>query len=257
LSRDGKPPSLTLTISNGSTATIPLTPVSPGQARIDSALSDFGNKDLPSPPPPPPEKSGRRPGAQAPSMGLHLSKAQRELARNDSLLSQSETKAAQKESPAGSTTSPVVKRKAMPVQTMRKFKSLAELGSGPRGRTGGPLPPTYVPRKVSVDSPNAQPSDGAQPLSAMTSPPPTPDKEEPAAVQNPPRKTLGLPSNPRGRSGPISPRHVRGKSSTGFNLLKVSNLIARQLTSSNQLSNRPSDRHRPYRQWSSRPSHQR
>jgi hypothetical protein len=54
--------------------------------------------------------------------------------------------------------------------------------------------------------------------------PPTPEEDKFAPAPAPPRKVftgLGLPSNPRAKGGPISPKHVRGKSSTGFNLMKV------------------------------------
>ncbi|KAF2741430.1 hypothetical protein EJ04DRAFT_3703 [Polyplosphaeria fusca] len=59
--------------------------------------------------------------------------------------------------------------------------------------------------------------------------PPTSDKPSPPPVQAPvpPRKMIpiGLPSNPRSRSpqAPPSAKHTRGKSSTGFNIMKTGN----------------------------------
>jgi hypothetical protein len=112
---------------------------------------------------------------------------------------------------------------------------LGQLGTGPRGGKRGPLPPTSAPRKKSVDGQasrmeqgeNAQvreqanraPTDNAPAVNEL---PPTPEEDKfVAAAPVPPRKALGLPSNPRARGGPISPMHIRGKSSTGFGLLKV------------------------------------
>lgn len=51
--------------------------------------------------------------------------------------------------------------------------------------------------------------------------PPTPEEEQDTRVPVPPKKVFtGLPSNPRIKA-PASPLHFRGKSSTGFNVLKV------------------------------------
>jgi hypothetical protein len=119
--------------------------------------------------------------------------------------------------------------------------SLAALGTGPRGGKGGPLPPTSAPRKKSVDSRasdapgenlqtkvaevtvQVQDQSGDAPTQGQMPPTPEEDKSTTLAPA-PPRKTftpLGLPSNPRAKGGSVSPLHVRGKSSTGFDLLKV------------------------------------
>jgi hypothetical protein len=170
------------------------------------------------------------------------SKSQPDLARNDSLLSQGETKSALNERPGTVEAVPAVKRKALPAPAAKKFMSLAQLGTGPRGGKGGPLPPTSAPRKKSVDSEAAgiereetvqvkeegvnDPASNQQyGAPAVNKLPPTPDEDKfTTAAPAPPRKVftgLGLPSNPRTKGGPISPKHTRGKSSTGFNLLKV------------------------------------
>jgi hypothetical protein len=212
--------------SNGSTAIVPPTPL-PSQTY--PVPSDFETKDLPSPPPPPPVKSERR--SERAAMGSQQSKSQRELARNDSLHSQGETERTRNEDQAASIEVPEVKRKALPAPAVKKFMSLAALGTGPRGGKGGPQPPTSAPRKRSVDSQASEPREEAllvddqqRETSTQGELPPTPDEEKNiAAAPAPPRKVftaLGLPSNPRAR-GPPSPLHVRGKSSTGFNLMKV------------------------------------
>jgi hypothetical protein len=151
-------------------------------------------------------------------MGNKLSKAEKELARNDSLLSQD----GKKEDAAAP---PAVKRKALADQGLKKFKSLAELGNGPRGRKGAPGLPISAPRKASVDRQTSitepakvQPE---EPLLMQAQLPPTPDEEKDASVPTRPKQAYkGLPSNPRA-NGPASPMHMRGKSSTGFNVLKV------------------------------------
>jgi hypothetical protein len=57
--------------------------------------------------------------------------------------------------------------------------------------------------------------------------PPTSDQQPPAKdapLPAPPRKVFaGLPSNPRskGSGTPTSAKHMRGKSSTGFDIIKV------------------------------------
>jgi hypothetical protein len=230
LSREAKPPSLSLITSNGSTAIVPPTPALPTQAQTFSESSNFADKDLPSPPPPPPEKSARRSEVQRKPMSLKQSKSQQELVRSDSLLSL-ESKP-QTERPATVEAVTSVKRKALPAPVAKKFLGLGQLGTGPRGGKGGPLPPISAPRKKSLDEQisrteqgesnevkeeeNEAQSDSALPVSEL---PPTPE-EAPA----PPRKAyvpMGLPSNPRARGGPISPLHTRGKSSTNYNLFKV------------------------------------
>jgi hypothetical protein len=123
----------------------------------------------------------------------------------------------------------VVKRNELPEAGVKRFKSLAELGGGPRGRKGGPLPSAPRPREMSVDSqaevsqrmePVAKPQN-EQPRNMQAQLPPTPDEDKDATAPAPPQKAFtGLPSNPRAK-GPASPLHLRGKSSTGFNVLKV------------------------------------
>jgi hypothetical protein len=166
-------------------------------------------------------------------MGNKLSKAAKDLARNDSFLSKDGKK-------DGMETSPVVKRKALAEQGLKKFKSLAELGNGPRGRKGAPMPPTSAPREASGDrqvskaalpkagvdgqtevqeSTKAQPEEPPRNVQARL--PPTPDDEKDTAGPTRPKQAFkGLPSNPR-TNPPASPLHMRGKSSTGFNVLKV------------------------------------
>ncbi|CAO2657442.1 Nn.00g035680.m01.CDS01 [Neocucurbitaria sp. VM-36] len=232
LSRGSKPASLKLTISNGSTATIPPTPALPAPTQHVSSFEAAEEKDLP---PPPPEKSIRRKSVKQPAQ--QRPKSAKDLARNDSLLSPNKTKAAVQVSSEVVDTSPIVKRKAVPTPAAKKFTSLAELGNGPRGGKGGPMPRTSAQRKASVDS---QVSEVPQSDSSLTSEetikpevkeqvpnlnqlPPTPEEEKPALPPAPPRKVftgVGLPSNPRAK-GPASPLHVRGKSSTGFNILKA------------------------------------
>jgi hypothetical protein len=191
--------------------------------------SNFESKGLPSPPPPPPAKSERR--SEQAAMGAQQSKSQKELARNDSLHSQGEAERVRTEDEAASNNAPEVKRKALPAPAAKKFMSLAALGTGPRGGKGGPLPPTSAPKKRSVDSQVSEPREEAPSVDNQQRDtptrgrlPPTPDEEKSTTVAPaPPRKVvpaLGLPSNPRAR-GPPSPLHVRGKSSTGFNLMKV------------------------------------
>lgn len=169
---------------------------------------------------------------------MKQSKSQSELARNDSLLSQDENRPAATERPATVEATPAVKRKALPAPAAKKFMGLAQLGTGPRGGKGGPLPPTSAPRKKSVDSGTDEvkiPVKEAEPTPQVVKQqegpvvnqmPPTPEDDKySATAPAPPRKVypaLGLPSNPRAKGGLISPQHVRGKSSTGFNLLKVS-----------------------------------
>jgi hypothetical protein len=235
LSRDAKPPSLSLITSNGSTAIVPPTPVVPSQVQAQAVPwpATAANKDLPSPPPPPPVKSERRSNVGTTSSGLKQSKSQQDLARNDSLLSQ-ESKSPKTERPATVEAVPSVKRKALPAPAAKKFLGLGQLGTGPRGGKGGPLPPTSAPRKSVREQAsrleqegNAQIKEQANRAQSNSAPavnelPPTPDEDKfVVAAPVPPRKALGLPSNPRARGGPISPMHVRGKSSTGFGLLKV------------------------------------
>ncbi|KAI8937786.1 hypothetical protein NX059_005484 [Plenodomus lindquistii] len=244
LSREGKPPSLKLTVSNGTTATIPPTPVLPAQILPSSRIVQ--DKELP---PPPPEKSERRNTRQAP-MGNDPSKMVKSPKRNDSLLSQEKTQPQRETSSRPAEVSSPVKMKALPEPTLKKFKSLAELGQGPRGGKGGPLPSAPVPNQASIDisapEANSSKADMSSRIVEESKPevpgnkvapeniqqrakvpannqlPPTPDEDQNMGPPAPPKKTftgVGLPSNPRSK-GPASPLHMRGKSSTGFSALQ-------------------------------------
>ncbi|KAJ4331508.1 hypothetical protein N0V95_009872, partial [Ascochyta clinopodiicola] len=223
LSRCTTPPSLKLFVSNGATAYIPPTPmVYPSVKPIPSSIVP-DSKDLP---PPPPERSIKRKEVQAQTRGHQPSKS--ELERNDSFHSQSEGRpSAADVSEAAGAASPV-KRKAVPGAGVKKFVSLFELNNGPRG--GRPAPaPTSAPREATGDqemgaihSSNAAQSKRPVRKQIATSNqlPPTPPEEQ--NVPSPPSKAFvgaGLPSNPRTKQ-PMSPLHARGKSSTGFNILK-------------------------------------
>lgn len=127
-----------------------------------------------------------------------------------------------------------MKRKELP-----KFTSLAELGKGPRGGKGGPLPQPRSrkpslgaksdddrgrsPVRSSVESKTRQtttprPIEQAAPMEAppiVNNPlPPTPLEEQAAAPPPPPKKPFG------GMGLPSNPKHKKGKSSTGFDLMK-------------------------------------
>lgn len=205
LSRGSRPASLKLTISNGSTATVPSPSAFPLPSQsIPSSVSAV--EDLP---PPPPPKSDRRE-----EMGGRVSKQARE--RNDSLLSQAKSSDA---------SSPVVKRKAVP-EAVKAFKSLAELGNGPRGRKAVPTAPTSAPKRENVESKvsvskmdSSQPKKNLPNMQAQLPPTPDEEKEDTASLAHP-KKVFGLPSNPRVNSLG-SPVNVQGKSSTGLSVLKV------------------------------------
>lgn len=202
-------------MSNGATAHIPPTPVVFPQVQPlpSSVIPD--SKELP---PTPPERSIRRKELQPATMGHKPSKS--ELERNDSFHSQKDGKSSNEEAIAAA---PSVKRKAVPESGVRKFVSLLELKNGPRG--GKPTSaPTSAPRETSaggvVDAVQSSISVQIE-IPTNSQIPPTPPDEK--AVPSPPRKALmgiGLPSNPRTKQ-PMSPLHARGKSSTGFNILKV------------------------------------
>jgi hypothetical protein len=207
-----------------------MTPAFPVRSGSLPSSEPVEDKELP---PPPPAKSERRLSVKQEDMGNKLSKAAKDLARNHSFLSKDGKK-------DGMETSPVVKRKALAEQGLKKFKSLAELGNGPRGRKGAPIPPTSAPREASGDrqvskaappragvdgqtevqeSTKAQPEEPLRNVQARL--PPTPDDEKDTAGPTRPKQAFkGLPSNPRANP-PASPLHMRGKSSTGFNVLKV------------------------------------
>jgi len=186
-------------------------------------------------------------------MGNELSKnaKERDLARNDSLLSQGQTQASSEDSTQTVGASQPIKRRALPEAAVKKLKSLAELGHGPKGRIGGLLDGASTSRKDSVDR-QAQDANASnvtmdsrasedstsdssdltvtldnhqQPEEAPANNelPPTPDDDQNMAAPTRPQKALAalsLPSNPRIRA-PASPMHLRGKSSTNFNPLQV------------------------------------
>jgi hypothetical protein len=223
LSRTGTPPSLKLSYSNGSTCAIPppppiFAPVKP----VPSSLSR-GDKELP---PPPPPRSSRRKAVGEPTMGQQQSSI--DLGRNDSFHSQTESTPIEKRPTDTVSVAPTVQRKPLPGANVKKFISLLEL-NGPRGGKMKSQAPTSAPRKSSVDkgvdesrisnssqTNNAQAQKEPQSLS-VNQLPPTPPEDK--SILSPPRKAIGLPSNPRIKS-PKSPLHIRGKSSTGF-FLKV------------------------------------
>ena len=160
-------------------------------------------------------------------MGHKPSKS--ELERNDSFHSQSEGRSLEKVQSETAAAAPPVKRKAVPGANVKKFVSLMELNNRPRG--GKPAPaPTSAPRETSSDQETSAISNSTaapskipirREVSTGSQLPPTPPEEK--SVPSPPRKALmgvGLPSNPRTKQ-PMSPLHTRGKSSTGFNILKV------------------------------------
>lgn len=126
-----------------------------------------------------------------------------ELERNDSFHSQKDG------SPTTVTVAPTVQRKAVPAEGVKKFVSLFELqNNGPRGGKHTPAPtsaPRAVPSKIPVKT-----------ESSNNQLPPTPPEEK--STPTTPRKVLG--SSPHVKQ-PASPLHVRGKSSTGFSILKV------------------------------------
>ncbi|KAF2632559.1 hypothetical protein BU25DRAFT_417183 [Macroventuria anomochaeta] len=224
LSRSGTPPSLKLFVSNGATAHIPPTPIvyAPVKPLPSSVVPD--TKELP---PPPPERSIKRKEVQAAVMGHKPSKS--ELERNDSFHSQSEGRSSIMGQSETAAAAPPVKRKAVPGAGVKKFVSLLELHNRPRGDKPAAAP-TSAPRKISADQEvGVVPSSNAAPskipvrkeAAASNQLPPTPPEKK--SVPSPPRKALvgvGLPSNPRTKQ-PMSPLHTRGKSSTGFNILKA------------------------------------
>ncbi|KAF3051698.1 hypothetical protein E8E11_011257 [Didymella keratinophila] len=209
LSRSGTPPALQLYVSNGATAHIPPTRVV--YPPVQTLLSNFpDSKELP---PPPPERSIKRKEVQASAMGHKPSKS--ELERNDSFHSQNGDKPSEIDPSDATAIASVVKRKAIPGPGVKKFVSLLELNNGPRG--GKPAAaPTSAPR---ADVANKIPT--REETSTNNQLPPTPPEDQ--SAPSPPRKALvgaGLPSNPRTKQ-PMSPLHTRGKSSSGFNILKA------------------------------------
>jgi hypothetical protein len=146
-------------------------------------------------------------------MGHRPSKS--ELERNDSFHSQKGGNTSGTSPSEDAAAAPLVKRKAVAGPGVKKFVSLLELNSGPRG--GKPAPaPTSAPRTEVVSKIPVR-----KEISTNSQLPPTPPEEQ--STPSPPRKALvgvGLPSNPRTKQ-PMSPLHARGKSNTGFNILKV------------------------------------
>jgi hypothetical protein len=139
LTRSSKPPSLKLTVSNGSTAIVPPTP-SLAFRSSPTPISQPKVEEKSLPPPPPPEKSKRR---QQHESSMSSTSSVERPPRKDSLESQTSEAAG------------AVKRKPVP-----KFTSLAQLGNGPRGGKGGPLPPVPRSRKQSFDDEKEQASKG-------------------------------------------------------------------------------------------------
>jgi hypothetical protein len=191
------------------------------QAIPSSTVPD--SKELP---PPPPERSIKRKEVQAATRGHQPSRS--ELERNDSFHSQNEGRPLEQGPSETACAAPPVKRKAVPGAGVKKFVSLLELNNGPRG--GKPAGPTSAPRNASESVESVQTHDSntapskipvRKEMVTSNQLPPTPPDEKTAP--SPPSKVLigvGLPSNPRTKQ-PMSPLHARGKSSTGFNILKV------------------------------------
>lgn len=231
MSRDGKPPSLKLVISNGATAIVPSTPVYPIPTKTLSS-SPPQNKKLP----PPPVQSDRENSAESSAMGIIHSKRMGELERNDSFHSQRGTRPTAAQTSTTSHMASVPKRKPLGSNAM-KFVSSVENEDAPRGRQGAPLPPTSAPRAVNTN-PNTdeartitaytnmsqakkEPSNGYEgSVQGLDRMPPTPPREEEKTAPSPPRKAL-INANLPLSTHPTSPLHQRGKSSTGFNILKV------------------------------------
>ncbi|KAF2643407.1 hypothetical protein P280DRAFT_478180 [Massarina eburnea CBS 473.64] len=225
ISRDSKPPSLSLFASNGSTAKVPPSSV-PSSGTLNRVTSlprtprgEEAAGSQKSLPPPPPEKLARRQQQQQETpMGNQVSVNR--LPRKDSLQSQERNNMDEAAEP--------VKRKPIP----SKIMSLLDLKNRPRGGKGGPMP---VPRSrnESMDRPltavEAKFKDSLElsenvltksrtnedamsqkipPVPVMGSLPPTPTSDGHVTS----KKTFagtGLPSNPRAK-------HMKGKSSTGF-----------------------------------------
>ncbi|KAF2132292.1 hypothetical protein P153DRAFT_383181 [Dothidotthia symphoricarpi CBS 119687] len=234
LSRGAKPPSLKLTVSNGATANIPPTPAYPVPTKILGSSPPNDRKPLPLPRVHPSNKSS----VGTSTMGSVHSRRAGELERNDSILSQREARSTATESSVIAPTAPLVKTKSLG-SNVSKFVNLAEQKNAPRGRQGAPPPATFVPRATRTTSnaggngAHAQASrtkevstkvQGTQKseIQELKQMPPTPPEEDKVSP-SPPRKALtntGSPSNPR--AGNLSsPLHQRGKSSTGFNILKA------------------------------------
>lgn len=205
LSRSGTPPSLKLYVSNGATAHIPPTPVVyPAVKSLPSSVVPGSGEQ----PPPPPERSVKRKELQA-TTGMGHAPSKSELERNDSFHSQKDGSPIHTGQSETVTSAPTVQRKAVPGEGVKKFVSLFELqNNGPRGGKHTPAPtsaPRAAPSKIPVKT-----------ESSNNQLPPTPPEEK--STPTTPRKVLG--SSPHVKQ-PASPLHVRGKSSTGFSILKV------------------------------------
>ncbi|KAF2997392.1 hypothetical protein E8E13_004983 [Curvularia kusanoi] len=212
LSRSGTPPSLKLFVSNGATAHIPPTPVVyPPVKSLPSSITPNSEEV----PPPPPERSVRRKELSAAGMGHRPSKS--ELERNDSFHSQKDGVSAHSGPSEDVVAAPIVQRKAVPEAGVKKFVSLFELNNGPRGGKQMPAP-TSAPRGMGAKNIGSSATTAASKIPVRTEGsnnqlPPTPPEEKSTPVT--PRKALV--SNKQ----PASPLHARGKSNTGFNILKA------------------------------------
>lgn len=151
-------------------------------------------------------------------MGHKPSKS--ELERNDSFHSQSGGNTTDSTAPEEVAPAPPVKRKVVPGPGIKKYIGLLELNNAPRGGKTAPAP-TSAPRATGAHQEAASKLPIRKDMPTNNQLPPTPPEEQSAPSL--PRKALvgvGLPSNPRTKQ-PTSPLHARGKSSTGFNILKV------------------------------------
>ena len=224
MSRNSKPPSLKLLKSNGATAIIPQSPAPPAPAKDKYPYSEKV-EERPLPPPPPP-KSERRKS----SMGNGNSKSDRR-----------DSKEPQDSRPVENTAQAApapVKRKPVPV--MKGF-SLADLGAGPRGKKPVANEQDNSRRPLVARSENETsarsaasgyrvnlskqelPAPPVQQVKEEAPLPPPPSEKPQPALPSQPRKAIGLPANPRVRSqeSSMNNKHVRGKSSTGLDIMKV------------------------------------
>ncbi|KAF2021868.1 hypothetical protein BU24DRAFT_31113 [Aaosphaeria arxii CBS 175.79] len=253
MSRNSKPPSLTLHKSNGSTAYLP-DDVAPPRPAKDDVFTSTPSGDRPLPPPPPPKSERRR------SSLKQASRPERRDSKEPELVVQGPLRPAP--------TAPV-KRKPLP---SKGFVSLADLGTGPRGRKpvrqseegrrpSEPNVEKEVPVIPEVDNQKPtvskieNPFVDAPPVEAPVEVPVAAPVEVPVAVPEvkeepqrqeaplppPPRKIFGLPSNPRALSKTQvsetqkqESKHMRGKSSTGMDIMKsASNFFSKKSPTTN------------------------
>lgn len=217
-------------------------------------------RPLPPPPPEKSirRKSIKKPGA---TMGNIASKLDRRDSKEPEKSVDAKDEQRSSQTSQTSQASQATKRKPLPGSNlMKKFPSLADLKNGPRGRkpsttsterdsvssrkssqdstqTITPASQAAAYRKASVSRSPAEEATSRTALSGhrpnlskssqLSGLPPTPDDLPTEKIAPPPpvpRKVyVGLPSNPRARRQEPQPsvKHVRGKSSTSFDMVKV------------------------------------